>query len=136
MARFDLVGAVAVGGAIGCVARYLIGAAIGARLNTTFPVGTMAINISGCFAIGAFMYMALNLPQVGPVGRAFLTTGLCGGFTTFSTFSWEVLTAVEEGELVRAAFYLGGSITLGLIAVWLGREAAGVAFNAMRGARA
>ncbi len=132
----DVIVSVAIGGAIGSVARYLLTGAVASRLNTTFPLGTLMVNVVGCVAIGMLMHVALNLPQASPAVRALLITGLCGGFTTFSTFSWETMAAIEEGEFARAAWYVGGSVVLGLLAVWVGREVAGLALNSLRGGAA
>lgn len=132
----DVVASVAIGGALGSVARYLLTGAVASRLNTTFPTGTLVVNVAGCLAIGMLMHLALNMPQVSPPVRALLITGLCGGFTTFSTFSWETMAAIEEGEFARAALYVASSVVLGLLAVWVGREVAGLALHSLRGGAA
>ena len=93
-----LIAAVAVGGALGSVARYLIGALIQDRFATALPVGTLAINISGSLLLGFLVRVGLETSAFGPEMRFFLTTGFCGGFTTFSTFSYETFRLFEDGE--------------------------------------
>ena len=87
-----------------------------------FPITTMLVNILGCFIMGAFTAWF-----IGPAGmgipqhvRLFLTTGMLGGFTTYSTFSLEFAVLVERGELLQAAIYAGGTLTLCLLAVFAG----------------
>jgi CrcB protein len=116
----SLVLAVAAGSAAGGVARYLLSGAVHHRISTTFPLGTLLVNVLGCLALGFIMQIALDAGELSPSTRALLTTGFCGGFTTFSTFSWETIALIEEGSLRRAALNAGGSVLLGLGAIWLG----------------
>lgn len=129
----EVVASVAIGGAAGSVARYLLSAALQERSTTVFPIGTFVVNVTGCLAIGFLMRVVLDTGEFSPTVRALLTTGFCGGFTTFSTFAWETLTAVEEGAWRRAMTYAGGSVVLGLVAVWMGSAAAQLILHAMRG---
>jgi CrcB protein len=115
-----MIGAVAVGGAIGSVARLLIGAAVQQRLGTSFPLGTLVINVTGSLLLGLLVRVALDTPAVTPTVRAFLTTGLCGGYTTFSTFSYDTAVLIDEGSYVRAALYIAASVALALIGVFAG----------------
>jgi CrcB protein len=134
MARpVDVVVSVAIGGAAGSVARYLLSGALQERSGSLFPIGTLVVNVSGCLAIGFLMRLVLGTGQFSPAVRALLTTGFCGGFTTFSTFAWETIGAVEEGAWRRAAAYSAGSVVLGLGAVWLGSAAAQLLLQAVRG---
>jgi fluoride exporter len=119
-----MIWAVAVGGALGSVVRFLLGMAVQQRAGITFPVGTLLINITGSLLLGFLLRFALSTPSVSPTLRVFLTTGFCGGYTTFSTFSYETLALVEENEIGRAALYVALSVTLGLIGVYLGVVAA------------
>jgi fluoride exporter len=111
--------AVALGGAIGSVARYLVGIGSGKLLGFNFPWGTLVINIVGSMLIGVFAGMFAfkwDLPQAL---RVFLTVGICGGFTTFSTFSLDTYYLIERGELAAAGFYVVSSVIfsiLGLVA--------------------
>lgn len=114
---------VGAGGFVGAVARYLVGLAVPAN-GSGFPVATFVINIVGSFAI-AFV-TALFLRQVGIDARQFLflTTGVCGGFTTFSTFSLESMRLIEKGDALLAGVYIVGSVAMCLIAAYLGQAAA------------
>ncbi|MFZ3349373.1 MAG: fluoride efflux transporter CrcB [Xanthobacteraceae bacterium] len=111
--------AVALGGAVGSVARYLIGIGSGKLFGFNFPWGTLIINIAGSMLIGAFAGLFAfkwDLPQAV---RIFLTVGVCGGFTTFSTFSLDSYYLIERGQLATAGFYIASSVILsiaGLIA--------------------
>jgi fluoride exporter len=111
---------VAVGSAIGGVSRYLLGGLIQRLLDTTFPAGTLLINISGSFLLGAILRYAIDTPTLSPEVRAFLTIGFCGGYTTFSTFSYETVALLEDGEWTRAGLYVGASVLLSLLGVFLG----------------
>lgn len=113
---------IAVGGAAGSVFRYLIGGAVQRMSAGGFPVGTMFVNVSGCFLIGVLLRQFLNM-QVSPELRAFLIVGFCGGFTTFSTFSAETLGLIEGGEYARATGYVILSVTLCLAATFAGMTA-------------
>ena len=120
-----LIAAVAVGGALGSVARYLIGALIQDRAATALPVGTLTINISGSLLLGFLMRLGLETSALGPEMRFFLTTGFCGGFTTFSTFSYETLRLFEDGEYGTAGLYVCSSLVFALLACAIGMGAAG-----------
>ena len=96
---------IAVGGAAGSLLRYLIGGAVQRMSAGGFPVGTMFVNVSGCFLIGVLLRQFLNM-QVSPELRAFLIVGFCGGFTPFSTFSAETLGLIEGGEYGRATGFV------------------------------
>jgi len=106
--------AVAAGGAIGSVARYLVGIGSTRLFGLSFPWGTLIINIAGSFLIGAFVELfalKLDLPQEA---RVFLTVGICGGFTTFSTFSLDAYVLMERGEWWLGAGYVAGSVALSI----------------------
>lgn len=111
---------VALGGAVGSVLRYLVGIVIQARTGWEFPVGTLVVNLSGCLLLGFLIYYALATPAVTPEVRALLTTGLCGGYTTFSTFSYEAVALVQNGEWRRATLYVGLSVAGSIAAVIVG----------------
>lgn len=111
---------VAVGSAIGGVVRFLLGTLIQQKTGSTFPVGTLVINVSGSLVLGFLVRYALATPAIGPEVRALLTAGLCGGFTTFSTFSYESVALLEEGAYHRAAWYVGLSVALSLAATLIG----------------
>jgi fluoride exporter len=111
---------VAVGSALGGVSRYLLGGLIQRLLDTTFPAGTLLINISGSFLLGVILRYAIETPTLSPDIRALLTIGFCGGYTTFSTFSYETVALLEDGEWTRAGLYVGASVVLSLVGVFLG----------------
>jgi CrcB protein len=115
---------IAVGGAAGSLLRYLVGGSIQRFSTTGFPVGTLFVNIVGCFLIGVFVRFLLHT-QTSPEMRALLVVGFCGGFTTFSTFSIETVGLIEGGEYARAATYIAGSVLLCLMATFAGMAAAG-----------
>jgi fluoride exporter len=118
--NFQLVTAVAVGGAIGSVARYLVGIGSGKLFGLNFPWGTLIINIVGSFLIGAFVESFALKGEVPQAVRAFLTVGICGGFTTFSTFSLDSYLLMDRGQWGPAAFYMIGSVVLGLAGLFAG----------------
>jgi len=117
---------IAVGGALGSIARYACSNLALGWLGPSFPWGTLAINVLGSFVIGFFA--TLTGPDgrylVSPDIRQFVMVGICGGFTTFSAFSLQTLTLVQEGEAVRAGFNIASSVVLCLASVWLGYIAA------------
>ena len=111
---------VALGSAIGGVSRYLVGGLVQRMLDTTFPAGTLLVNVTGSFLLGAIIRYALETPSLTPEIRAFQTIGVCGGYTTFSTFSYETMALLEDGEWARAGVYITASVILSLIATFLG----------------
>lgn len=111
---------VAVGSALGGVSRYLLGGLIQRLLDATFPVGTLVINISGSFLLGVIVRYAVETPTLTPEVRALLTIGFCGGYTTFSTFSYETVAMLKDGEWSRAGVYVAASLLLSLVGVLLG----------------
>jgi fluoride exporter len=109
--------AVAVGGAIGSVARYLVAIGAGRAFGTNFPWGILIINVTGSFLIGLFtglFALKWDLPQAM---RIFLTVGICGGYTTFSTFSLDTYYLMERGELIAAGGYVIASVVLSISAL-------------------
>ena len=111
---------VALGSAIGGVSRYLFGGLIQRLLDTTFPAGTLVINVSGSLLLGAILRYAMDTPTMSPEVRSFLTIGFCGGYTTFSSFSYEAVALMEDGEWTRAGLYVTGSVILSLLGTLLG----------------
>jgi CrcB protein len=108
---------VALGSGLGGVARLLLGGWIQNRFGPSFPIGTLVINVTGSLLLGFLLRYALETPAIGSDARALLTTGLCGGYTTFSTFGYETVRLLEDGEYRRAAIYIALSVGLVLIAV-------------------
>jgi fluoride exporter len=114
----------AAGGALGTVARYAIAGWVYDHAATGFPWGTFAVNAAGSLLIG-FTVRWLEVVAVTPELRGFLTIGLLGGFTTFSTYSYEAVALLRDGEWSTASAYVAGSVVVGLIAVMVGIAAAG-----------
>jgi CrcB protein len=111
--------AVAFGGALGSVARYLVGIGSGKLLGMAFPWGTLIINVTGSFLIGFFAGLFAAKWDMPQVARVFLTVGVCGGFTTFSTFSLDAWYLIERGEAGVAAAYMAVSVVTSVLALAL-----------------
>ena len=111
---------VGIGGLVGSIARYKIGGAIlHHSASWRFPLSTFAINMLGCFVIGALAALVEHRDFFSPDSRLFLFTGLLGGFTTFSAFGYEGFFLLRRGEIAIAAAYALLSVVCGLSAVWL-----------------
>lgn len=125
---------IALGGALGSVGRFWLSGLVAARIGETFPWGTVLVNLSGSFLIG--FLATLTGPEgrwLAPVSfRQFCMIGICGGYTTFSSFSLQTLNLAQEGEWLRAGGNILGSVTLCLVAVWLGHLLA-ASINSMKG---
>jgi fluoride exporter len=115
---------VAIGGALGSVGRYWLNGIISSRFGETFPWGTMLINVSGSFFIGVIAAVALPEGRMDSQSRAFATqllmVGVCGGYTTFSSFSLQTLNLLRDREWLYAGGNILLSVVLCMIAVWLG----------------
>jgi fluoride exporter len=126
---------VMLGSALGGGLRYFLSGVIANAYGETFPVGTLIVNVTGSFVIGFFATLT------GPDGRyivrtdarQFVMTGICGGYTTFSSFSLQTLNLVRDGEMVSAGAYIGLSVVLCLLAVWAGHVLA-LTINQLKGA--
>ena len=115
---------IAIGSAIGGVSRYLVGGLVQRLVAGTFPAGTLLINVTGSFLLGAILRYGVETTTLTPEVRALLTVGFCGGYTTFSTFSYEAVALLDDGEWTRAALYVALSVGLSLLATFLGFAAA------------
>jgi CrcB protein len=111
---------VALGGALGSVARFLITKWIQGSVMTAFPIGTMIVNVVGCLLIGFLYGIFERADMLDPALRLTLTVGFCGGFTTFSTFMNESVGLMRTDNILYSALYLGGSVVLGFFAVLAG----------------
>lgn len=112
---------VALGGAIGASLRYGIGAWSLRAFGPGFPVGTMVVNVLGSLIMGMVAVALLHrFPGTWGVYAPFLMTGVLGGFTTFSAFSLDALNLIEDGRMGQAAFYVGGSVVLSILALFIG----------------
>lgn len=125
---------IAIGGALGSVARYACSDLAARSFGGTFPWGTLIVNIVGSFVIGAFA--TLTGPDgrwiVAPDARLFVTIGICGGYTTFSSFSLQTLNLMRSGEMGAAGLNIAASLVLCLVSVWAG-YVAGALINQARG---
>ena len=126
MTRFLLI---CLGGAVGTGARYLLSGWLARLAGPSFPYGTLAVNALGSFLLGLLMQLALTTEWVPPTLRLALTTGLLGGFTTYSTFNYETLGLFEEGAWLFGSLNVVGTVLLCLAAgtagIFCGRAAAG-----------
>jgi CrcB protein len=116
---------IGLGGAVGSVLRYLLSGLVQSGTGTTtFPTGTLAVNLLGCFGIGMLAELSESRGVIGAEIRGLLIVGLIGGFTTFSTFANETLSAVRDNALLIAGVNVLLSVSFGLVAVWFGRQLA------------
>ena len=125
---------IAIGSALGGTARFALSGFVAHSIGETFPWGTLIVNVTGSFAIGFFN--TLTGPDgrwfVSPQGRLFFMTGICGGYTTFSSFSLQTLALARDGEWLHFGGNVAGSVVLCLVAVWLGHVAA-ASLNSLKG---
>jgi CrcB protein len=112
--------AIAIGAAVGGLARYYLASSVQQRFGVTFPWGTLLVNVTGSLLLGFIIRYAVATPSVSVEMRALLTTGFCGGYTTFSTFSYETAALLEDGQYERAGAYAFGSVLLSLAATFCG----------------
>ena len=113
------------GAGLGGLARYVAGTWIMAKYGGRFPLGTFVINVTGAFLIGVLMTLLTQKFHPHPNWRLFLVVGILGGYTTFSSFEYETFQAVRGGERWLGLIYVGGSVVLGYLGVWLGTVLAG-----------
>ncbi|MFW5708069.1 MAG: fluoride efflux transporter CrcB [Bacteroidota bacterium] len=112
-----LVGA---GSFAGGVLRFVVGRFLQSSVHSLFPWGTLTVNIAGSFAIGVLLALSARGTYLSPDWKLFLGAGICGGFTTFSTFSLESLELLRQGHHLLTLLYAGSSVVLGLAAAYLG----------------
>ena len=110
------------GGALGSIARYFCSVGLARWFGETFPWGTLFVNVTGSFVIGFFFMLTASGGRllISPDWRIFVTVGICGGFTTFSSLSLQTLLLMRDGELFLAGLNAFGSLALCMVAVWLG----------------
>jgi len=110
---------IAIGGALGSVARYAFSTAALRITGSLFPVGTFAVNVVGCVVFGVIAGLADRRFVFGPDARAFLLIGLLGGFTTFSSFAFESVQLLRDGQFLAAAVNIVGQVVAGIVGLWM-----------------
>ncbi len=111
---------IAAGGALGSIARFWVGSTIAGRMGIKFPYGTLIVNITACVIIGFSLTYMGRRADLNPAWRFLIPIGFIGAYSTFSTYEWETLSTLRSGAFFLAVLYAGGSLILGLIAVWGG----------------
>jgi CrcB protein len=111
---------IAVGGAFGSLARFLIGSTISSRFGTRFPYGTFVVNITACLIIGFSLTFLEKHTELSSAWRFLIPIGFVGAYSTFSTFEWEMFANLETGAFLIVALYVALSLFFGLVAVWCG----------------
>ncbi len=125
---------IALGGGLGSVARYAVSGSVARATNEIFPWGTLTANVTGCFVIGLFAMLTGpdGRVMVAPDFRQFFMVGICGGYTTFSSFSLQTLALARDGDMTRASANVLVSVAFCLVGVWLG-SVAGAFLNQLKG---
>jgi fluoride exporter len=111
---------IAVGGALGSIARFWVGTTVANRFGTRFPYGTFVINITACLIIGFSLAFLGRRTELSAAWRFLIPIGFIGAYSTFSTFEWETFSNLQTGAFFVAALYVVLSFFLGLVAVWCG----------------
>jgi CrcB protein len=111
---------IAIGGALGSIARFWVGSSVASRMGIRFPYGTLIVNLTACVIIGFSMTYLGRRAELSPAWRFLIPIGFIGAYSTFSTYEWETLSNLRSGAFGIAALYAVGSFVLGLAAVWGG----------------
>lgn len=117
MVKYLMVG---IGGFLGAIARFWLDGFVSERLGTGFPYGTFVINCTGSFLIGLVVTMFAERAHWNPNWRYLIAIGFIGAYTTFSTFEYETLRTIQSSEFLIGGLYVGLSVVVGFVAVWLG----------------
>lgn len=123
MVKYLMVG---VGGFLGAIARFWLDGFVSERLGTGFPYGTFVINCTGSFLIGLVVTLFAERAHWNPNWRYLIAIGFIGAYTTFSTFEYETLRTIQSSEFLIGGLYVGLSVVVGFVAVWLGVVAGGL----------
>ncbi len=113
-------GIIGLGGFIGAIARYTLSGVAQQMFNTSFPIGTLFVNILGCILLGSIMTLVQDYSYFTPSIRLFITVGILGALTTFSTFGYETVELFLAQETYLAILNIIGNVVLGILSVWLG----------------
>ena len=111
---------IALGGALGSIARYWVGTTVATRAGLKFPYGTLVVNLTACIAIGFTLSFLAERTDINPAWRFLIPIGFIGAYSTFSTYEWETLSLMRGGAFAIGALYAVGSLILGLAATWAG----------------
>ena len=111
---------IAMGGALGSVARFWVGSTISGRIGARFPYGTFVVNLTACVVVGFALTFMGKRVDLSPAWRYLIPIGFIGAYSTFSTYEWETLSTIRSGAFFLAALYAVGSLLCGLVAVWGG----------------
>ena len=111
---------IAIGGALGSIARYWVGSAVAGKLGARLPYGTFIVNITACLAIGFSLELLSKHAGLNPALQYLIPIGFIGAYSTFSTFEWETFANLQTGGFAVAGAYVVSSVVLGLVAVWCG----------------
>jgi len=115
---------IGLGGFAGAMARYWAGTMVTQRVGLRLPFGTFVVNVTGCFLIGFFMYLLAERGVLGSHWLYLIVVGFIGAYTTFSTFEYETMRELQDGQFGIAMLYVGGSVLVGFAMVWLGSRVA------------
>jgi CrcB protein len=117
---------IAIGGAVGSVARYALSSFVLRATGTLFPLGTFVVNAVGCFCFGAIAAAADGRVTISADARAFILVGVLGGFTTFSSYVFESAGLIRDGQMAAALVNVAGQVIIGLAAFWIGAALGGL----------
>ena len=116
----SVIGWIALGGALGSVARYALAGVVQRYTSPYFPYGTFVVNVTGCLVFGLIFGLTEQRFAISPAMRAFLLIGVLGGFTTFSSYTFESFQLIRDAEVFRATVNVAGQVMLGLVFFWVG----------------